>query len=96
MLPAQRRLSGLPTANGDPAHDNASDEADDQTEHEHEKFQRSQCQCRLDRQPVYGDLLACRMERPRIDENDQDGEQSCEDTCHDSGDERRGETLPGQ
>lgn len=61
-----------PTANVDPAHHKAGDEADDQAEYEREEFQRRQS--RLDGQPVYGDLQACSMELPRIDENDQNGE----------------------
>jgi hypothetical protein len=85
-----------PTADSDPAYHKTSDEADEETEHAGEEFQRRQSQCRLDGQPVHGDLQACVTERSRTDENDQDGEQGREHPCNGSGYQRRGETSPGQ
>lgn len=81
-----------PTTDRDPARHKTGGEADEEAEHEREEFQCCQSKCCLDGQPVHGDLQACGMKRPRVDEDDQDCEQSGEHTCDGSSYQRRGKT----
>src|SRR5579859_4855877 len=84
-----------PTTDGYPPNDKTNTKAPKQDQRKSEQFQRCQSKSRLDSQPVHGNLLAGRVKRPCVDEDDQGCDQGAEYTSKDSRYQRREEAFPG-